>query len=340
MYRRILFLAVIPHLRTSALRATAAFLLAVAWALACREASPFLEESTNILLIIAPWQIALTYFGALITVTGTLDSLGLSDVALAIFLLLVNLFSSASVLAWCQKSYRRSNLDLKQRRLATEEDFIRVQNVLHNGEFRREIADERHAVDEFPPQSSGQPSSVFDLLEPHLVSPQTVQLVKRVGSGSLGEVFQGLYRGENVAVKQMLEFSEKNAREFREEILFTANLRHANIVNFAAACWDREFVALIIEWAPKGTLADMLGDPDLLLTWSDTLLPAARDVTAGMQYLHHGTDHGVLVHRDLKPDNCLLTEFLRVKISDFGTSRALADDDTRMTAVGTPLFCA
>jgi len=43
---------------------------------------------------------------------------------------------------------------------------------------------------------------------------------------------------------------------------------------------------------------------------------------------------------DLKPDNVLVTEFLSAKVSDFGTSRAKAENDATMTAVGTPLFCA
>jgi len=44
----------------------------------------------------------------------------------------------------------------------------------------------------------------------------------------------------------------------------------------------------------------------------------------------------------VQPDNVLVTEFLRAKLSDFGTSRAqgVDSDDVAMTAVGTPLFCA
>jgi serine/threonine protein kinase len=45
----------------------------------------------------------------------------------------------------------------------------------------------------------------------------------------------------------------------------------------------------------------------------------------------------------MQPDNVLVTEFLRAKISDFGTSYALSadsSDDVAMAAVGTPLFCA
>lgn len=352
-YRRIIFIAVIPLIRSKVLRATTAFMIAVAWALTCRECAPFLDESTNFLLTITSWQISLTIFGALIVTTNSVDSLGLSDADLAIVLLILNLVSSVIVFAFCMNSYRHSHLHSKWRRLATEDDFERVKNAVLSDQSVPEIFDSKsegtahgielsiggseHAVSQS--DSGDRPLSAHALLEQYLVLPHDVELVKRIGSGSFGEVFQGLYRGESVAVKQMLEFNEKNAGEFRKEILFTANLRHANIVNFVAACWSRELIALIVEWAPKGTLGDMLGDPDLELNWSDTLLPAARDVASGMQYLHHGTDHGVLIHRDLKPDNCLLTDFLRVKVSDFGTSRAISVDNSHMTAVGTPLFC-
>jgi serine/threonine protein kinase len=41
-----------------------------------------------------------------------------------------------------------------------------------------------------------------------------------------------------------------------------------------------------------------------------------------------------------KPDNCLITDFLSAKITDFGTSRSKGAEDITMTAVGTPLYAA
>ena len=44
-----------------------------------------------------------------------------------------------------------------------------------------------------------------------------------------------------------------------------------------------------------------------------------------------------MIHRDLKPDNLLVTPTFALKITDFGLSRAI-DREELMTAVGTPLY--
>ena len=66
-----------------------------------------------------------------------------------------------------------------------------------------------------------------------------------------------------------------------------------------------------------------------------------------MLYLHEskyiddqsGEETKSILHRDLKPDNMLLTRTFGVKLTDFGLSRAL-DSEQSMTMVGTPLYTA
>ena len=82
------------------------------------------------------------------------------------------------------------------------------------------------------------------------------------------------------------QVTEEDARVFRAEILLTATLKHANIVGFVGACWSRELVALLLEWVPKGSLEDLLGQTSLNLAWNDPLLRLASDVARGMAYLH------------------------------------------------------
>jgi serine/threonine protein kinase len=60
-----------------------------------------------------------------------------------------------------------------------------------------------------------------------------------------------------------------------------------------------------------------------------------------MRFLH--CRNPPVMHRDLKLENCLITEFLVLKLSDFGESREAArteEDAANLTMVGTPYFIA
>ena len=213
------------------------------------------------------------------------------------------------------------------------------------------------AVDERPSRVAARAATKADaqaqaLLKRHLLPASAVRLDTHVGAGAFGEVFKGVCLGEAVAIKTMLNVTEANLRAFRAEILLTATLRHPNIVNFVGACWGKELTCLVLEWVPNGSLEDKLaaemGDGTGGWTWDEPLLRLACDVARGMAYLHSreffdeaaGEQRKCVVHRDLKPDNVLVTAFLRAKVSDFGSSRAKADESVTMTAVGTPLFAA
>ncbi|KAL3523614.1 hypothetical protein ACH5RR_016448 [Cinchona calisaya] len=82
---------------------------------------------------------------------------------------------------------------------------------------------------------------------------------------------------------------------------------------------------LVYEYMPCGTLADNLyklsrkGKDIVPLSWEQRLkicIGAAR----GLEYLHSGTEYGV-IHRDVKDSNILLDENFVAKISDFGLSK-------------------
>ena len=102
----------------------------------------------------------------------------------------------------------------------------------------------------------------------------------------------------------------------------------------------------------RGTLSDLLDDStaqeEQALGWGDPLLRLAQDLARGMTYLHQrqyyderdGKVKRCIIHRDLKSENALVTDFLSAKLTDFGTSRAKGTEDVTMTAVGTPLFVA
>jgi hypothetical protein len=143
-----------------------------------------------------------------------------------------------------------------------------------------ELIGERNSEDALRQQHNAK------LLQQHLINAKDVQLSKRIGAGGYGEVFQGTCLGVHVAIKTMHKVNFFTVSVFRAEILLTSTLRHPNIIGFVGACWSRELTCLILEWAPRGSLADLLKDRTLTLEWSDPLIKLARDVSRGMTYLH------------------------------------------------------
>jgi len=207
--------------------------------------------------------------------------------------------------------------------------------------FRRNVKDAKAST------GTTDASEVDDALQKILINAQDLVTEERVGKGSFGEVFKASYRGSAVAVKTMTTVEMSSLDRFREEILLMADLRHPNIVSMIGACWEQDLMALVMEYCARGTATDVLKQNGEDFTWDDPLFKWVLDTSRALGYLHsvvyfdtksQKSVNGI-VHRDMKPDNCLITETFSVKIGDFGESKAILEDET-MTQVGTPLFVA
>src|SRR5262249_41493336 len=107
---------------------------------------------------------------------------------------------------------------------------------------------------------------------------------------------------------------------FKAEAEAVARLTHANIVQIYAIDEADGLTFMALEYVEGRNLREYLtrkGPPDLLLA-----LSIMRQVAAALQ---RAGELGV-VHRDVKPENILLTRKGEVKVADFGLSRVLAGD--------------
>ncbi|KAM4044612.1 activin receptor type-1-like isoform 2-T2 [Anomaloglossus baeobatrachus] len=149
-----------------------------------------------------------------------------------------------------------------------------------------------------------------------------VTLVECVGKGRYGEVWRGLWQGENVAVKI---FSSRDEQSwFREtEIYNTVLLRHENILGFIASDMTSRNSStqlwLITHYHDNGSLYDYLQrttvDPE-------GCLQLAVSIIFGLVHLHveiFGTQgKPAIAHRDLKSRNILVKSNKQCCIADLG----------------------
>ncbi|GMH87141.1 hypothetical protein TrVE_jg6880 [Triparma verrucosa] len=222
------------------------------------------------------------------------------------------------------------NLKLLREYNANEKKLIEAQIV----EFKREFAE-------------GKSSSTNSDLNKVLINAKELESEEVIGKGAFGEVYRGKYHGQAVAVKTLISVDHDSLTRFREEILLMADLHHANIVVLIGACWEESLMALVMEFCEKGMSSSVLKREGSSFSWEDPLLKWSLDVTRAMQYLHSVVYYNVktkeevhgILHRDLKPDNCLVTDTFAIKVADFGEARAI-DLDNTMTQVGTPIYIA
>jgi Protein kinase domain len=139
--------------------------------------------------------------------------------------------------------------------------------------------------------------------------------------------------GRRAAIKlvhaHLLNIPEARAR-FAREIEATRKVRHANVVEVLdVAPADAARAWLVVELIDGGNVRDLLARHQRLP------LAAALEVFAQMLEGLAAAHALKVVHRDLKPDNLLLTRAGAVKVADFGIAREL--DATAMTQTGSTL---
>jgi serine/threonine protein kinase len=168
------------------------------------------------------------------------------------------------------------------------------------------------------------------------------ELKKKLGKGATGEVFlaRQISLDRLVAVKTLskeLAKKEDAVARFLREARSMDKLDHANIVKFYAADSYKGIHYVAIEYVNGKSVQDWL---DKLKQFS--IGDAVHIAMVAAAALKHAHDQN-MVHRDVKPDNILLTAKGVVKVADFGLVKTL-DEDVALTqndtGLGTPLYMA
>src|SRR5215212_7269863 len=147
-------------------------------------------------------------------------------------------------------------------------------------------------------------------------------VVRPLGSGGMGEVYLARDRvlGRDVALKVLrMQYAgdDEFAERFKREAMSAASLSHPNIVQVYDRGETEEKASYIaMEYVPGGTLKERIS--------REGPLEAAEAAAVGAQVaeaLGAAHERG-MVHRDIKPQNVLLTAGGGAKVADFGIARA------------------
>uniref|UniRef100_A0A7N0VKC4 Protein kinase domain-containing protein n=1 Tax=Kalanchoe fedtschenkoi TaxID=63787 RepID=A0A7N0VKC4_KALFE len=159
-----------------------------------------------------------------------------------------------------------------------------------------------------------------------------------IGQGASGSVFKGILSdGTPVAVKRINNGEERGDKEFRSEVSAIASVQHINLVRLLGYC--------VVQGGPKFLVYDFISNGSLAnwifpksessnrrcggcLAWY-LRYRVALDVAKALSYLHQDCRSRIL-HLDVKPENILLDDNFQAVVSDFGLSKLMGRDESRI----------
>ncbi|XP_044003011.1 uncharacterized protein LOC122848779 isoform X1 [Aphidius gifuensis] len=159
----------------------------------------------------------------------------------------------------------------------------------------------------------------------HMIPADAIIVNKELGTGEFGVVQQGVWTNDGeriqVAIKCLSrERMQNNPIEFLKEAAIMHAIDHEHIVRLYGVVLDTNSLMLVTELAPLRSLLECLKEPSLRASFPVlSLCDFSIQISDGMQYLEAKR----LIHRDLAARNILVFSKNKVKISDFGLSRAL-----------------
>ncbi len=159
------------------------------------------------------------------------------------------------------------------------------------------------------------------MLKEGVIIGKRYEIISRVGSGGMADVYKAEDHKLNrlVAIKVLKpEFREDTGfiARFRKEAQAAAKLSHPNIVNVYDVGEDRGLYYIVMELVEGITLRNYIMKKGKLSVKEATSI--AIQVSLGLEAAHN---QGI-VHRDVKPQNIIISTDGKVKLSDFGIAKA------------------
>lgn len=171
------------------------------------------------------------------------------------------------------------------------------------------------------------------MLESGKIIAGRYEVESKIGTGGMSDVYKAKDHtlGRYVAIKVLKEeFCEDMnfVTKFRTEAQSAAGLEHPNIVNIYDVGSQEGFHYIIMEYVEGITLKTYI-EKKGQLNYKETLSIAIQ-VSRGIQAAHAKN----IIHRDIKPQNIMISRDGKVKVTDFGIARAVSEHTIHSDVMG------
>lgn len=171
------------------------------------------------------------------------------------------------------------------------------------------------------------------MVNPGMLLGERYEIIDRVGTGGMADVYKARDQRLNryVAIKilkQEYSGDVKFVSKFRGEAQSVAGLSHPNIVNVYDVGEDDDLYYIVMELVEGITLKKFIEKKGRLDV--NEAIGIGIQIAQGMQAAHDNN----IIHRDIKPQNIIISKEGKVKVTDFGIAKAATSNTITSNAMG------
>lgn len=168
------------------------------------------------------------------------------------------------------------------------------------------------------------------MIQPGVILSERYKIIEKIGTGGMSDVYKAKCTKLNrfVAIKILkdeLRLDKNFVAKFKTEAQAAASLSHHNIVNVYDVGFDQNMYYIVMEYVEGITLKQYIKEKGYLPVEEMTRL--ALQIASGIEHAHQNN----IIHRDIKPQNIIISKDGTAKVTDFGIAKAAT---TATIAVG------
>ena len=159
----------------------------------------------------------------------------------------------------------------------------------------------------------------------------------KIGKGAFSTIYKGYKRKNpsNYYAFKKIDINACSNEEYRREFSLLRNLNHRNVIKLHDIILDKtdDVCYMVLDYFKNGDLAKYLNGRSMKEKYARKYMVQIRD---GLEYLLSKS----ILHRDIKPQNLLISDTFNLVITDFGLAKNFDNNFMIQTMCGSPMYMA